>query len=319
MDAYVYINEQGDPQATGNDFVGWGSQYYDRVEIAVYGLNSPGQLWSFANLEWYYSISSLRGLVKSHRNNLMNSGTVIYESVEYPATQSFLVNLLPLSERARIEPAGNKQFIINSQDESLSVTNAYIIGLVDEIIRHRQGILSGEQDCYTAIDSEAITTPAEIEAQFDSSILAEQLASPISHSDLLNRDNHNGQQAASTISDFSSAVQAVVVGVAPETLDTLQEISAALGDDENFSSTMTTLIEGKQDSIVAGAHIGDVADDSPEDATTNYGLLSLLSLGEAINESNEKQNAMANNINVLATSFNELLASLEAQGLLESA
>jgi len=47
-------------------------------------------------------------------------------------------------------------------------------------------------------------------------------------------------------SSVSSTVSSVV-GNAPESLDTLAEISAALGDDENFASTLTGLIDAKAD------------------------------------------------------------------------
>ena len=47
-------------------------------------------------------------------------------------------------------------------------------------------------------------------------------------------------------SSVSSTVSSVVGG-APESLDTLAEISAALGDDENFASTLTGLIDAKAD------------------------------------------------------------------------
>ncbi len=62
---------------------------------------------------------------------------------------------------------------------------------------------------------------------------------------VLARANHTGTQAASTISDFNTAVDArvaLIVDAAPTTLDTLNEIAAALGDDPNFAATMTTAL-----------------------------------------------------------------------------
>lgn len=59
----------------------------------------------------------------------------------------------------------------------------------------------------------------------------------------LSRANHTGTQASSTISDFNSAVDArvqLVVDAAPAALDTLNELAAALGDDPNFSATVTS-------------------------------------------------------------------------------
>lgn len=69
---------------------------------------------------------------------------------------------------------------------------------------------------------------------------------------LLARANHTGTQLASTISDFNTAAdaraQAIVdtlVDAAPGTLDTLNELAAALGDDPNFSTTITNSIAAK--------------------------------------------------------------------------
>lgn len=60
------------------------------------------------------------------------------------------------------------------------------------------------------------------------------------------RANHTGTQTASTISDFDSAVDArvqLIVDAAPSALDTLNELAAALGDDPNFSATVTTALD----------------------------------------------------------------------------
>lgn len=71
---------------------------------------------------------------------------------------------------------------------------------------------------------------------------------------LKSRANHTGTQPSSTISDFTSAVDARVnagitafVGAAPAALDTLDELAAALGDDPNFATTVTTNLGDKAD------------------------------------------------------------------------
>lgn len=64
---------------------------------------------------------------------------------------------------------------------------------------------------------------------------------------VLARSAHTGTQPASTISDFNAAADARVaagiaalVDAAPGTLDTLNELAAALGDDPNFAATLAT-------------------------------------------------------------------------------
>lgn len=55
---------------------------------------------------------------------------------------------------------------------------------------------------------------------------------------------------------ISTAVNALVAG-APGLLDTLDELSAALGDDANFASTVTTALAGKVDSSTLNESIDD--------------------------------------------------------------
>lgn len=62
---------------------------------------------------------------------------------------------------------------------------------------------------------------------------------------LKNRSNHTGSQLASTISDFSSAVDArvaILVDGAPDALNTLNEIAEALGGDPDLANTLTNAI-----------------------------------------------------------------------------
>lgn len=65
--------------------------------------------------------------------------------------------------------------------------------------------------------------------------------------DAKNRANHTGTQTTATISDFTTAVNALIAAVvdsAPSTLDTLNELAAALGDDPNFAATLSGQIGG---------------------------------------------------------------------------
>lgn len=48
------------------------------------------------------------------------------------------------------------------------------------------------------------------------------------------------------VSQVATYVTALLVDSAPGTLDTLNELAAALGDDANFATTMTTALAGKQ-------------------------------------------------------------------------
>lgn len=77
---------------------------------------------------------------------------------------------------------------------------------------------------------------------------------------LKSRANHTGTQAAATISDFNTAVDAriaVLTTGAPAAMDTLDELAQALGDDPNFATTMTNLINAR-----AKTYSQDVGDNS---------------------------------------------------------
>lgn len=85
-----------------------------------------------------------------------------------------------------------------------------------------------------------------------------------SEAQVLARANHTGTQLSSTISDFNTAADAraqalidALVDTAPGTLDTLNELAAALGDDPNFATTMTNALALKMERYAA--NIGNAA------------------------------------------------------------
>lgn len=59
-----------------------------------------------------------------------------------------------------------------------------------------------------------------------------------------------------------AAKVASLVDSAPETLDTLNELAAALGDDPNFATTVTNKIASKQDKLVSGTNIKTINNQS---------------------------------------------------------
>lgn len=72
------------------------------------------------------------------------------------------------------------------------------------------------------------------------------------------RSSHTGTQLAATISDLTAAIQAQIaltVDAAPTALDTLNELAAALGDDPNFASTVSTQL-GLKANLAAISAVG---------------------------------------------------------------
>lgn len=115
------------------------------------------------------------------------------------------------------------------------------------------------------------STDSVIKSQLDSAEAAAKM-----------RANHTGTQTVSTLSDFTTAVDArvqLIVDAAPAALDTLNELAAALGDDPNFSATITTLIGGldtRIDDLEAASGTGGykttVGDASAATFTLTHGL-----------------------------------------------
>ena len=89
-------------------------------------------------------------------------------------------------------------------------------------------------------------------------------------SDLLNAGG-----STTPISDIATQVQASIVDSAPETLDTLNELAAALGDDPNFATTVTNQIAQKADKTTATTStdgLMSAADKQKLDGLSNYTL-----------------------------------------------
>lgn len=76
------------------------------------------------------------------------------------------------------------------------------------------------------------------------------------------RANHTGTQTVSTLSDFTTAVDARIANVidsAPTALDTLNELAAALGDDPNFAATTASslgALDTRIDALEAASGVG---------------------------------------------------------------
>ena len=72
----------------------------------------------------------------------------------------------------------------------------------------------------------------------------------------------NAAGSTTSIDEIKVQIQAAIVDSAPETLDTLNELAAALGDDPNFATTIATQIGNKQDTLVSGTNIKTLGGES---------------------------------------------------------
>ena len=95
-----------------------------------------------------------------------------------------------------------------------------------------------------------------------------------------NEDLLNATGSTTPISDIVTQVQAAIVDSAPETLDTLNELAAALGDDPNFVTTITTEL-GKKANIT---DLATVATSGSYDDLTNKPTIPSYSLATSSND-----------------------------------
>ncbi|QDH48047.1 hypothetical protein SEA_DEJAVU_42 [Microbacterium Phage DejaVu] len=92
--------------------------------------------------------------------------------------------------------------------------------------------------------------------------------------------------SAKTDAEIKAAVAAVVNG-APEALDTLNELAAALGDDPNFATTIASQIGGKANTVHTHA-AGDIVSGTiasarlPQSSETAAGIVELATSAEAV-------------------------------------
>ncbi|WP_259468544.1 tail fiber protein [Salmonella enterica] len=114
--------------------------------------------------------------------------------------------------------------------------------------------------------STTISNELALKAPLDSPSLTGTPSAPTAPEDT------NNTQIATTA--FVRRAISALVGSAPETLDTINEIATALGNDPNFATTMLNALGGKQplDNTLTNLSGKDVA-----------GLLTYLGLGETIN------------------------------------
>ncbi|MGF3851265.1 tail fiber protein [Salmonella enterica] len=115
--------------------------------------------------------------------------------------------------------------------------------------------------------STTISNKLALKAPLDSPLLTGAPSAPTAPEDT------NNTQIATTA--FVRRAISALVGSAPETLDTINEIATALGNDPNFATTMLNALGGKQplDNTLTNLSGKDVA-----------GLLAYLGLGETINQ-----------------------------------
>ena len=122
-------------------------------------------------------------------------------------------------------------------------TNAFDISITDQFTSHdTDDLAEGSTNLYFT-DSRALSATASAYDAAGSAATAESNAN--TYTDNLIGDGTVDGTAGNTVTDRISTAVSNLVDSAPEALDTLNELAAALGDDENFATTISTSIGEK--------------------------------------------------------------------------
>lgn len=102
---------------------------------------------------------------------------------------------------------------------------------------------------------------------------------------IASNDNDTTIPTSAAVKDYTDAAVAALVDTAPGALDTLNELAAALGDDANFSTTVTTALGTK---LTSSSNLSDVANAATAfgnikqaSTTTATGVVELATQAEA--------------------------------------
>jgi hypothetical protein len=128
-----------------------------------------------------------------------------------------------------------------------------------------------------SFEAGSASTDGVVKSQLDTGVAAAQA-----------RASHTGTQVMATISDAQSYVDGRISSVldiagAPSTLDTLNELAAALGDDPNYAATITASL-GALDTRVdaleaaggsAGGYVANIGDGAASSYVVTHNLNSL--------------------------------------------
>ena len=91
-----------------------------------------------------------------------------------------------------------------------------------------------------------------LESEFDSHTSASTAVHGIPNTSIL-ATQANVASASAAAASYADTVISNLIDAAPEALNTLNELAAALGDDANFATTVTNSLAGKLDSSSASA------------------------------------------------------------------
>lgn len=240
-------------------------------------------VWNISGQNWYWLKPTLKQIVYDHCTSRKHGGVEV-NSINAITTPEALVYYAAIYEQVVKQPATEMRSVSLNAIHCQELTHAEIRDIIEDIFTHVQSCYDATQIIFDAIESEDFTTPNDLISAWtseyndfieeptehvflsepsnyvqglydceDAAELKEQLALALTDIDELEdaldgKANVSHTHTVSQITDFDTAVDdriQDIIDAAPTTLDTLNELAAALGDDPNFASTMTTALAGK--------------------------------------------------------------------------
>lgn len=367
---YYYITEDGSISASGDVRIDspdpesayygtelshiWKPWWFARIDGTVYGYPSGSQDWNFTSEIWFFTKEYLKQAARTIRLNAENNSTVFYQGYNVPASIGNLSLNASLAQISRLQnPTETTGVRYDGSKNSVSMTNADFVGLVDATLNHLQAIIDAEVQVVALIEDETITDVANIDAAFTTA-----MENPFQHINPIT-DLYNTINDKATPQDIADAISNLVGG-AGAAMDTLGEIATLFSDNSDVAAALATTVANKVDKV-AGKELStnDYSDIEKskvagiaQNATSNSPDIALLNRVNHVGEQlistitglqsalDDKQNiinagahidnaeADINAIHGLPDAlvalaeanekFNTLLAVLESQGLLES-
>ena len=220
------------------------------------------------------SITSGFGAINNGSSNITTTGTVTYGSLSDGTITitAFVDEDNMVSDSATLVPTQQSvKAYVDSQVQSKDALSE-LSGTSDDITEGTTNLFftSAEQTKLSNIEANADVTDAtnvDAAGAVMNSDTTTASMSFVVDEDTMTSDSATKEPTQQSVKAYVDTQVAGVIDSAPATLDTLNELAAALNDDANFSTTVTTSIATK---LAKASNLSDLADAAT--ARTNLGL-----------------------------------------------
>jgi hypothetical protein len=201
-----------------------------------------------------------QGLVVEGTTGTINGFNILTESQD---SQDFIIDIIGGETLITSVESTQLEVISGELNVKSGVFDAY--GAADEAYSNATSYADGLASNYDAAGSASNAQAAAedyadgLASNYDAAgSAANAQAAAEDYADGLAVNYDAAGSAANAYANATSYTDSAVAGLvdsAPELLNTLNELAAAIGDDANFASSLTSLVGTKQDALTAGSNI----------------------------------------------------------------